>query len=149
MTDYVEPLTLWRGGLNLGEVVAHLPGSRKGEVFGLFRPTSAFQDIGKLMQHRVEQLPGTPVFISRFEGPPIPGPVNLRALSDKEAAGLPIDAQLLLRDGDGNTVDTSLIGLDHYDIPELAGPMPDLCRQHGFEKRAWLLSATLRRPEEG
>jgi hypothetical protein len=138
---YHEPLTLWRGADLLGEVVASLPVTDPAAIHGLFRPTAAFADIGRLLQARVPLYPDGLVFLSRFEGPPDPGPKPLRQMSPEEAKGLPVDEQLVLRDATGRVLPMDLISLNPYDIPEEPGPMPDLCRRHGLAGVAWLLGA--------
>ena len=137
--------SLWRGTECLGEVVAELP-SDQAVVFGLFRPSPAFADIGHLMQTRLP-IEGQPVHLTRFGASTGPGPTPLRRMSPEEAAGLPPEAQLVLRDGDGDVVRADMISLMSDNIPAGHGPFPDLCRLHGVRDVAWLLGAH-RLPEQ-
>ena len=143
---YVPPLTLWRGSELLGEIVADLPISEPGAVYGLFRPTAAFTDIGRLMQTRERIADRAPVYLTRFTGNE-PQTTNLRQMTEEEARGLPIDSQMVVRDGSGRDLAMDTITIHPEEIPEGSGPWPDLCRQHGCVGRAWLLVASPPREE--
>jgi hypothetical protein len=144
---YVPPLTLWRGNVLLGEVVADLPIREPGAVYGLFRPAVAFTDIGHLRQTRMRIVPDAPVHVTRFTGKKSQT-TNLRQMTEEEARGLPIDAQMVVRDGSGRDLDMDTIAIHPEEIPEGSDPWPDLCRQHGFVGRAWLLVASPPREEK-
>lgn len=139
--EYVRPLTLWRGDVVLGEVVADLPVREPGTVYGVLRPSDEFTDIGRLMQTRVRIVPGEPVFLHRFTGEERPT-TTLRQMTEEEAMGLPIHAQMVVRDGAGRDLPMDHISIHPEEVPEESGPMPDLYRLHGMVGVAWLLLAS-------
>ena len=137
--------TLWRGGVLLGRVRVPFPTSSPGLLAGMLEIESAFSDVDEIMQSW-PPFPGSPVFASRkSEVRRGSGAVALRELTPEDAAGIPPDRILEVRDQHGQPVVTDLIGIDLLPDELMAqGELFDICVKREIPISRWSLVAHVR-----
>jgi hypothetical protein len=140
--------SLWRGGRLLGRIDLVFPSKSPGLVAGMLSPSPAYEDIGPVIQLRMDHLPGRPVL--QTVGSEIrPGrprePMPLRKLSAEEAAGIAPDRVLELRGEDDQPLALEVLWIERVDARENRGAVRTACEELGIEFSPWYVSARLDR----
>lgn len=139
---------LWRDGQHLGDIALALPATNPASVAGVFLPTAAFAEPSPIMHVVVDHGATQPVLQGPLTHEPSSGPAAIHPLSTEQAAGIPAERRLELRDERGRALPWRLIMLDRLPSPPQgeADPMEVACRTAGIEYSGWYVHALLRSP---
>lgn len=145
--------SLWRNGELIGRILPEYPSDSPHLIVGMLQPTSAFPDVGPLMQHHDDILPGRPVFEDRIK-PEKRAPsekkirvmVPLKPMSAEQMRGIAPELVIEVRDDKNQPV--RIDGVFILEGPNAADDVLELCGHCGVDYTPWTAMVSLRTAEK-